>query len=110
MWSQRLSQVGLFTDHSFESIHTDFCVSGQHNEKRASHGHTMIIDPWGTICESDQLCHVLNFDDQSSLLSLTVAQLHGEDEGVCYAELSKKYLFSIRNNMPVQNHKRPDLY
>jgi len=24
---------------------------GQHNEKRASHGHSMVVDPWGTIVE-----------------------------------------------------------
>jgi predicted amidohydrolase len=35
-------------------------LSGQHNEKRASHGHTMIIDPWGTIgCDLFQLVYII---------------------------------------------------
>lgn len=58
--------------------------AGQHNEKRASYGHTLIIDPWGTI----------------------VAQLGEEDEGYCYAELDRAVLDRVRNNMPIKDHKR----
>lgn len=60
---------------------------GQHNPKRASYGHSMIIDPWGTV-----LAHC------------------GQGEGVICAEINLEYLASVRKNMPVGQHRRSDLY
>ena len=61
--------------------------SGQHNEKRSSYGHSLIVDPWGTV----------------------IAQV-GEGVGVATAPIDLEYLASVRGNMPVQQHRRPDLY
>jgi len=61
--------------------------TGKHNPKRSSYGHSMIIDPWGVI----------------------LAQC-GEGEGICTAAIDLNYLHKIRSNMPVQKHRRPDLY
>jgi len=61
--------------------------TGKHNDKRSSYGHSMIVDPWGVV----------------------VAQC-GEGEGVAMAHIDLEYLSKVRGNMPVQQHRRPDLY
>ncbi|CAG7838058.1 unnamed protein product [Allacma fusca] len=60
---------------------------GQHNPKRCSYGHSMIIDPWGVIIA--QACAT---------------------ETIIFAEINLQELHKIRSEMPVINHKRYDLY
>ena len=60
--------------------------TGQHNPKRSSYGHSMIVDPWGVV----------------------VAQC-GEGEGVAIADIDLTYLDSVRANMPVQHHRNRDV-
>ena len=55
---------------------------GQHNDKRRSFGHTMIIDPWGTI----------------------VAEL-GEGVGVVVAEIDPEVVQLRRQQMPCLSHQ-----
>ena len=61
--------------------------TGQHNERRSSYGHSMIVDPWGVV----------------------TAQC-GEGVGVATADIDLDYLARVRRNMPVQQHRRHDLY
>ncbi|CAC5404188.1 NIT1 [Mytilus coruscus] len=61
--------------------------TGKHNEKRQSYGHAMVVDPWGTV----------------------IAQCR-EGTDVCVAEIDLSYLKSVRANMPIWSHRRPDLY
>ncbi|KAM8921521.1 deaminated glutathione amidase [Pelodytes ibericus] len=61
--------------------------TGSHNPKRSSFGHALVVDPWGTV----------------------VAQCQ-EGTGLCYAEIQLPYLSRVRRNMPVQSHRRTDLY
>ena len=61
--------------------------TGKHNGKRSSYGHSMIVDPWGVV----------------------VAQC-GEGEGMAMASIDLEYLHTVRGNMPVQQHRRPELY
>ena len=61
--------------------------TGRHNDKRSSYGHSMIVDPWGVV----------------------TAQC-GEGVGVATANIDLSYLARVRSNMPVQSHRRPDLY
>ena len=61
--------------------------TGRHNDKRSSYGHSMIVDPWGVV----------------------TAQC-GEGVGVATANIDLSYLARVRSNMPVQAHRRPDLY
>eukprot|EP00057_Strongylocentrotus_purpuratus_P033107 XP_790158.2 PREDICTED: nitrilase homolog 1 [Strongylocentrotus purpuratus] len=61
--------------------------TGKHNDKRASYGHAMIVDPWGAV----------------------IAQC-SEGEGVAVAQIDPDYLQKIRTSMPVWNHRRNDLY
>ncbi|KAI8886151.1 nitrilase-like protein [Backusella circina FSU 941] len=62
---------------------------GQHNEKRASYGHSMIVDPWGTV----------------------LAQCgDGTSPAIATATIDLDYLKKIRTEMPVMEHRRCNLY
>ncbi|XP_054035211.1 deaminated glutathione amidase [Dryobates pubescens] len=61
--------------------------TGQNHGHRTSFGHAMVVDPWGAV----------------------VAQCH-EGPGLCYAEVDLGYLRLVRSQMPVQGHRRHDLY
>ncbi|GAV03570.1 hypothetical protein RvY_13968-2 [Ramazzottius varieornatus] len=61
--------------------------AGQHNARRQSYGHSMIVDPWGAI----------------------LAQCD-ETPGIALAEIDLERLRDIRRNMPTQSHRRDDLY
>ena len=61
--------------------------SGLHNKKRSSYGHSMIIDPWGSV----------------------IAQC-SEGEGVASAYINLDYLEKVRKNMPIWTHRRNDIY
>lgn len=61
--------------------------TGQHNAKRRSYGHAMIVDPWGRV----------------------IAQC-SEGNGLSVAEIDLAYLNKVRQQMPIMNHKRKDLY
>ncbi|XP_003466735.2 deaminated glutathione amidase isoform X2 [Cavia porcellus] len=60
---------------------------GSHHEKRASYGHSMVVDPWGTV----------------------VARC-SDGPGLCLAQINLNYLRQVRQHMPVFQHRRPDLY
>ncbi|CAO3599080.1 unnamed protein product [Absidia cylindrospora] len=62
---------------------------GQHNAKRTSYGHAMIVDPWGT---------VLARCPDTAIPSLA------------FANIDLDYLANIRLDMPVMNHRRNDIY
>tara|TARA_Y100000589_G_scaffold181070_1_gene171433 strand:- start:55 stop:855 length:801 start_codon:yes stop_codon:yes gene_type:complete len=51
--------------------------------KRHSYGHSLIIDPWGTV----------------------VAE-KGAGEGLCLAEIDLEYTVGVRQSIPVRNHRR----
>lgn len=57
--------------------------NGRHNNKRSTHGHAMIIDPWGTL----------------------LAQC-GETSDVVFAEMDITYLKKLRLGMPLWSHRR----
>ncbi|ORX51906.1 carbon-nitrogen hydrolase [Hesseltinella vesiculosa] len=61
---------------------------GQHNPKRASYGHAMIVDPWGTV----------------------LGQCADTQEGLAFGVVDLDYLGRIRQEMPVMTHRRPDQY
>ncbi|KAM6395273.1 deaminated glutathione amidase [Rhynochetos jubatus] len=61
--------------------------SGRNHEGRTSYGHSMVVDPWGTV----------------------VAQCR-EGPGLCYAEIHLDDLRRVRREIPVFRHRRPDLY
>ena len=60
---------------------------GQHNDKRASYGHSLIVDPWGCV----------------------VAECSNKPD-VAFAEIDLEYLSKVRREMPVWQHRRADLY
>lgn len=60
---------------------------GMYARGRANYGHSMVVDPWGTV----------------------LAQC-GERPDTLVAELDMDYLRSVRERMPVQRHRRRDLF
>eukprot|EP00300_Choanocystis_sp_HF-7_P027586 c32737_g1_i1.p1 GENE.c32737_g1_i1~~c32737_g1_i1.p1 ORF type:complete len:306 (-),score=65.46 c32737_g1_i1:31-918(-) len=61
---------------------------GQHNEKRKTFGHGVVVDAWGTV----------------------LADLGEEEEAVAVIELPFDAQAKIRREMPVWTHRRPDVY
>ncbi|GAB6021841.1 hypothetical protein CHUAL_004413 [Chamberlinius hualienensis] len=61
--------------------------TGQHNEKRASYGHSMIIDPWGKVLASCK-----------------------EEIGIAICEIDLEMIRKVREELPVWQHRRSDLY
>lgn len=60
---------------------------GSYARGRANYGHSMVIDPWGTV----------------------MAQCHEQADTVV-ADLDMDYLRVVRERMPVQRHRRRDLF
>ena len=56
---------------------------GKHNDKRETWGHTLIIDPWGSILDSVE-----------------------KGEGIALAEIDLEYLRKIRERMPISEQLR----
>jgi deaminated glutathione amidase len=56
--------------------------TGKHNPTRQSHGHAMIVDPWGVVLADA-----------------------GEDTGVAIAEINPARLAQVRRQMPALNHR-----
>jgi predicted amidohydrolase len=57
--------------------------AGQHNPRRASHGHAMIVDPWGTVLAE-----------------------RGSGEGVVVADLDFERQDRLRRELPALGHIR----
>ncbi|CAG9762772.1 unnamed protein product [Ceutorhynchus assimilis] len=67
---------------------------GQHNEKRISYGHSMIVDPWGQILAE---CPKYSTEKPS-------------DESFAVATIDFDQLKRIRMEMPIMSHRRNDIY
>ena len=61
--------------------------TGQHNPKRSSYGHAMIVDPWGVVTAEVK-----------------------EGVGVALAPIDLEKVARVRREMPVQQQRRPELY
>ena len=59
--------------------------TGVHNDKRATFGHAMVIDPWGTV----------------------VAQCR-DGTGLAFADIDLAFVDEVRARIPVWQHRRPD--
>jgi len=58
--------------------------AGKHSEKRESYGHSMVVDPWGTI----------------------IAKLDGTTTDIAVADLDLDVIESVREKMPLSKHRR----
>lgn len=61
---------------------------GFHNKKRESHGHAMVVNPWGVV----------------------LGETGQDDVDVVITELDFGKLESVRQNMPCFEHRRDDMY
>lgn len=59
--------------------------AGKHNEQRESYGHSLIIDPWGSI--------IAKQDEPSAT-------------GIALAPINLDYLTSVRQKMPIEAHRQ----
>lgn len=62
--------------------------AGQHNEKRASYGHSLVVDPWGKV----------------------LADAGDETPALIMAEIDLTQVHAIREKIPVQKHRRHDVF
>lgn len=59
--------------------------AGRHNERRESYGHSLIVDPWGTV--------VARLKDPLAT-------------GIAVAEIDSKKVEQVRSRMPIVEHRR----
>lgn len=71
------------------------------NSKRLSYGHSLIISPWG-----DVLAEGKKYDDD---LSVDV-DADGDYYELITADLDMKYLTKVREDMPILDHRREEIY
>lgn len=62
---------------------------GQHNTKRSSYGHSLVVDPWGVV-----LADAGGMENQAPVETSLVT-----------AEIDLQQIDSIRQRMPVQQHR-----
>lgn len=60
------------------------CQEGTHANGRKTYGHTLIVDPWGSV----------------------IAERTESGTGIIYAEIDLKKLHEIRKSIPISNHQR----
>ncbi len=77
---------------------------GQHTSRRASFGHAMIVDPWGTVVAEAK--HGFPVTTRSDAEEEEVRQ-QGQ---VVVADLDLGLVNTIRSKMPITDHMRPDVY
>lgn len=64
-------------------------LKGKHHSKRESYGHSMIVDPWGTV----------------------ISRCRDTDEDTfAVGDIDLKYLEKVRLEIPVLSHRRHDVY
>ncbi len=73
---------------------------GKHNGRRESWGEAMIIDPWGVV-----VARAPTFDELNDLDDVADAAPR-----VDFAEVDLAGLIAARTKMPVQQHRRYDLF
>jgi predicted amidohydrolase len=66
---------------------------GKHNEKRESYGHSIAIDPWGTV-----LADAGGMDDPPTTSSLARGNM-------ITCEIDLDTVSSVRERMPIQQHR-----
>ncbi|CAH8583552.1 unnamed protein product [Heterobilharzia americana] len=72
---------------------------GKHNEKRSSYGHSLVVDPWGQII-AEQI------NSGPGLLLCEIGPFKIEDS----TESSIPKIYRVRKSMPVEYHRRFDLF
>jgi predicted amidohydrolase len=100
------------------------CQVGKHNEKRDSYGQSIIIDPWGTVLsecskKGEDPTHSLitrNTTPNIDFVNTTSHAVFGNEvvpeinAEICYATISRQKLERVRSKMPIQSHRRPDIF
>ena len=80
---------------------------GNHNEKRSSYGHSLVVGPWGEVILAK--VSIENFFFEKNLFKNLQKDMN-DQIGVGYCELDLEKLEKVRNSMPVLDHFRYDSY
>ena len=74
---------------------------GANNAKRTSYGHSLVVDPWGKV-----LVDAGGMDSEGPLSSTTVPST----PSIVTAEIDLEYLNSVRQRLPIQQHRQTAQY
>lgn len=69
------------------------------NKKRVSYGNSVIFDPWGNV-----MAQCLKFDDDLELDN------EGDYYEMCIADIDMLVAERVRRDMPLMEHRRPDVF
>lgn len=69
---------------------------GSHNDKRESYGHSLIVDPWGSVIK-----------DAGGVDTLDGSMI--ETPSIVTCEIDLERVDSIRKRMPIQDHRKSAL-
>ena len=104
---------------------------GRHNDRRESYGESVIINPWGEVLakapniaeNKRRLEGTATAGDGSpcAFLKETIPSttptpndessvVHTDDGSICFAVFDRAFLLKTRAGMPVESHRRPDIY
>ncbi|KAJ3282047.1 Nitrilase [Borealophlyctis nickersoniae] len=84
--------------------------TGKHNAKRESYGHAMIVDPWGMVYSTHYAGLAAQTSKALSPVGMIIAQCQDREPSLAYAEIDMGFLERVRREMPVEDHRRDDLY
>ena len=73
---------------------------GKHNRKRESYGHSLVVDPWGTV-----IADAGGVDGPGTITS-TDGSDPLEPPSIVTCDIDLELLRSTRQRMPVQNHRQ----
>ena len=73
---------------------------GQHNAKRRSYGHSLVIDPWGVI-----IADAGGADGAGSSSDNEPGSVPAQLPSVILCEIDRDKITSVRERMPVQLHR-----
>ena len=102
-----LANLSVLCSSSLNVMHIFSVSTGVHNEKRSSYGRSIIVDPWGAIVASCPSIESMGTDAKEEKCSCTIVEGVGS---ICFAAFDREVLLKTRERMPVQLHRRPDVY
>lgn len=87
--------------HSARAIETQCYVVaaaqyGRHNDKRESYGHSVVVDPWGSVIED---AGGVDTTDGSMV----------ETPSIVSCEIDQDRVNSVRQRIPIQDHRKSAL-
>jgi deaminated glutathione amidase len=77
---------------------------GRHNSKRESYGHSLVVDPWGTV-----VCDGGGCDGSGTTMDGDRGIESSVSPSVLFCDIDLSMVHTIRQQMPIQDHRRSAL-